>query len=66
MYGVQLSILYCAPPLGQLISGAAVEAFGVSTVFLWTAALFLAFVAGVAALPVLRGLNVAEAPAPRR
>ena len=54
IYGVQLSLLFCAPPLGQLISGAAVEAFGVSPVFLTTAGLLLAFVAGVAALPVLR------------
>jgi MFS family permease len=57
IYGVQLSLLFCAPPLGQLISGAAVEAFGVSPVFLTTAGMLLAFVAGVAALPVLRGLD---------
>jgi MFS family permease len=57
VYGVQLSIFYSAPPLGQLITGAAVQGLGVQTVFLWVAGLLLAFVAAVAALPVLRGLN---------
>jgi MFS family permease len=57
VYGVQLSIFYSAPPLGQLVTGAAVEGLGVETVFLWVAGLLLAFVAAVAALPVLRGLN---------
>jgi MFS family permease len=57
VYGVQLSIFYSAPPLGQLIVGAAVEGLGVETVFLWVAGLLLAFVTAVAALPVLRGLN---------
>ena len=65
VYGVQLSIFYAAPPLGQLLSGAAVEGLGVETVFLWVAGLLLAFVVAVAALPALRGLNDAHPTASR-
>jgi len=57
IYGVQLSLFYCAPPLGQLVSGAAVEAFSVEAVFLWIAGLLLVFVVAVAAVPTLKGLD---------
>lgn len=66
VYGVQLGLFYAAPPLGQLLSGAAVEGFGVETVFVWVAGLMVAVAAAVAVLPALRGLDdVRPASAPR-
>ena len=66
VYGVQLGLFYAAPPLGQLLSGAAVEGFGVETVFVWVAGLMVAVAAAVAVLPALRGLDdVTPTSAPR-
>lgn len=57
VYGVQLGIFYAAPPMGQLLTGAAVEAYDVQVVFLWVAGLLLATAAVTAVLPALRGLD---------
>ena len=57
VYGVQLGIFYAAPPLGQLLTGAAVDAYGVETVFVWVALLLLATAVVTAMLPSLRGLD---------
>ncbi len=70
VYGVQLGLFYAAPPLGQLLSGAAVEGWGVQVVFWWVAGLMVLVAGAVATLPVLRGLDgsgnqVTPASAPR-
>ena len=57
VYGVQLGLFYAAPPLGQLVAGAGVEAFGVETVFLVIAGLLVAAGLATSSLPVLRGLD---------
>lgn len=57
IYGVQLGIFCAAPPLGQLLTGAAVEGYGVQVVFVWVAVLLGGSAVVTAALPVLRGLD---------
>jgi MFS family permease len=57
VYGVQLGIFYAAPPLGQLLTGAAVEWWGVGAVFLSIAALIVVTALVTATLPTLRGLD---------
>jgi MFS family permease len=57
VYGVQLGIFYAAPPLGQLLTGAAVEGYGVDAVFLWVAAMLGGTAVVTALLPALRGLD---------
>ena len=55
VYGVQMAVFYAMPPLGQLVAGAAVAAFGVQPVM-----------AGVAVLMVVTALVVDAQPALRR
>ena len=57
VFGVQLGIFYAAPPLGQLLTGASVEWWGVETVFLGIAGLIIATALVAATLPTLRGLD---------
>lgn len=57
VYGVQLGIFYAAPPVGQLLTGGAVEWWGVETVFLGIAGLIIVTAMVAATLPTLRGLD---------
>ncbi|NBQ05006.1 MAG: MFS transporter, partial [Actinobacteria bacterium] len=41
VYGVQMSALYAAPPIGQVVVGLAVESFGLQQTFAVCAALFI-------------------------
>jgi MFS family permease len=57
VYGVQLGVCYAAPPLGQLVSGAAVQAYGIEPVLLAVfGGLSLAALV-VAVAPSLHGLD---------
>ena len=57
VYGVQLAVFYAAPPLGQLVAGAAVSRFGVEPVIAAVAVLMVATAAVVNLQPTLRGLD---------
>ncbi len=57
IYGVQLSLYYAAPPLGQLLVGVAVERYGVEPVFVGVAVAMVATAVVVDFLPSLRGLD---------
>jgi MFS family permease len=57
VYGIQLALYYAAPPLGNLVVGVAVGAFGVQPVFAATAAALVITARIVALMPSLRGLN---------
>ena len=57
VYGVQMSALYAAPPLGQLVVGLAVEQFGLQQTFVVIAALFVAVALLTVSLRSLRDLN---------
>jgi len=54
---VQMSALYAAPPLGQLVVGLAVEQFGLQQTFVVIAALFVAVALLTVSLRSLRDLN---------
>ena len=41
VFGVQTAVFYAAPPLGMVVSGLSVESFGVSTTYLFLAALLI-------------------------
>jgi MFS family permease len=60
VYGVQLAMLYAAPPLGQLAGGLAAERYGVQPVLFAVAAGLLVMGVSVRLMPSLRGLD--EAP----
>ena len=57
VYGVQMSALYAAPPLGQIVVGLAVEQFGLQQTFVVIAALFVAVALLTVSLRSLRDLN---------
>lgn len=57
VFGVQLGIFYAAPPLGQLLGGVGVDAYGVQPVFLVVAGGLVAVSLAVVAMPSLRGLD---------
>lgn len=57
VYGLQLSLFYAAPPIGELIVGVSVERFGVDMIFLTLAVLLLITALAVDLLPSLRGLD---------
>ncbi len=57
IYGVQLSLFYAAPPLGELVAGAAVAALGVQPVFVGIAAILVCTAAAITAIPALRDLD---------
>jgi MFS family permease len=56
VYGLQMSLLYAAPPLGQLIVGACVDQFGLQPTFVVVMAVFGAVGFTFAATPILRKL----------
>lgn len=56
VYGLQMSLLYAAPPLGQLIVGACVDRFGLQPTFVVVMAIFGAVGFTFAATPILRKL----------
>ena len=56
VYGLQMSLLYAAPPLGQLIVGASVDKFGLQPTFIVVMAIFGIVGFGFAATPALRKL----------
>ncbi len=62
IYGVQMSLFYAAPPLGQVIAGAGVEVFGVQPVFVVLAMMLATTAAAIIFLPALRGLDRPVAP----
>jgi hypothetical protein len=51
-----MSLLYAAPPLGQLIVGACVDAYGLQPTFVGVMVLFGAVGLTFAATPILRKL----------
>jgi MFS family permease len=57
VYGVQTALFYAAPPLGLLVAGLAVEAWGVQVVYAVIGASLALTALLVAALPSLRGLD---------
>jgi MFS family permease len=64
IYGVQLGIFCAAPPVGQLLTGVAVEGYGVQVVFVCVAVLLAGAAIVTALLPSLQGLDDATtAPA---
>ena len=56
VYGLQMSLLYAAPPLGQLIVGASVDHFGLQPTFVVVMAVFGLVGFTFAATPILRKL----------
>jgi MFS family permease len=56
VYGLQMSLLYAAPPLGQLIVGACVDHFGLQPTFVVVMAIFGVVGLTFAATPILRKL----------
>ena len=56
VYGLQMSLLYAAPPLGQLIVGACVDEYGLQPTFIAVMAIFGAVGFTFAATPILRKL----------
>jgi MFS family permease len=57
VYGVQTALFYAAPPLGLLVAGLAVEAWGVQLVYAIIGVLLVGLSLLIAALPSLRGLD---------
>ena len=57
VYGVQTALFYAAPPIGLLLAGVAVEAWGVQLVYAIIGVLLVALSLLIATLPSLRGLN---------
>lgn len=64
IYGVQLSLFYAAPPIGEVIAGAGVEVLGVQPLFITIAATLLLSATAISLLPALRGLDRPAPPAP--
>ena len=56
VYGLQMSLLYAAPPLGQLLVGTSVDKFGLQPTFVVVMVLFGIVGFGFAATPALRKL----------
>ena len=57
VYGVQMSALYAAPPIGQVVVGLAIEGFGLQQTFAVIAVLFVAVALLTMSLPALRDLS---------
>lgn len=57
VYGIQMSLLYASAPIGQLITGVAIEQFGLRPTYHAIAAIFVVLAITGFALPVLRDLN---------
>lgn len=63
VYGVQLSLWYAAPPIGELVVGLAVEHVGIRPVFLVLAAALVTTAVVIDLLPSLPGIDRARARA---
>jgi hypothetical protein len=57
VYGVQMSALYAAPPIGQVVVGLAVEGFGLQQTFGVIVVLFVVVALLTISLPALRDLS---------
>lgn len=57
VYGIQLSMLYASVPIGQLITGVAIERFGLRPTYQAIAASFVVIAIVIVALPIFRDLN---------
>lgn len=57
VYGIQLSMLYASVPIGQLITGVAIERFGLQPTYQAIAASFVVVAIVIVALPIFRDLN---------
>ncbi len=57
VYGVQMSLLYAGPPIGQIIVGVSVEHVGLQPTFIFVAGLFSVVALLVISLLVLRDLS---------
>ena len=57
VYGVQMSALYAAPPLGQITVGLAVERFGLQQTFVVLAMLFVVVALLTISLRSLRDIS---------
>ena len=57
VYGIQLSMLYASVPIGQLITGVAIERFGLQPTYQAIAASFVVIAIVIVALPIFRDLN---------
>ncbi len=57
VYGIQLSMLYASVPIGQLITGVAIERFGLEPTYQAIAASFVVIAIVIIALPIFRDLN---------
>lgn len=57
VYGVQMSALYAAPPIGQIVVGLAVERFGLQQTFVVLASLFVVVALLTISLMSLRDLS---------
>jgi MFS family permease len=56
VYGLQMSVLYAAPPLGQVVVGYSVDQLGIQPTFFVVIGLFLVFAVLLTSVPVLRKL----------
>lgn len=56
VYGLQMSVLYAAPPLGQVVVGYSVDQIGVQPTFFVVIGSFLVFAVLLVSVPVLRKL----------
>jgi MFS family permease len=56
VYGIQMSVLSAAPPLGQLIVGASVDGFGLQPTFLVVMIVFVLAALSISASRTLRHL----------
>jgi MFS family permease len=65
VYGLQLSLFYAAPPIGELIVGIAVQYLGIQVIFWVLAVLLLMTALAVDLLPSLRGLDERSSAKPR-
>ncbi len=57
VYGIQMSLLYASAPIGQLLTGVAIEQFGLRPTYHAIAVIFVFFAIATFALPVLHDLN---------
>ena len=57
VYGVQMSLLYAGPPIGQIIVGVLVERVGLQPTFIFVAGLFSVVALLVISLLTLRDLS---------
>jgi MFS family permease len=57
VFGIQLSVFYAAPPIAMLLTGLAIESWGVRITYLVLAALMVATSGAVLLMRSIRGVN---------